>query len=208
MFIKNDQDIKAIVPSAIRSTNNELLTSYGFISKPYEPKWHNIEAVLGNMSPGQYFNRPSQMAYHNLCENTQPPDGIGTTLGLGLKFCVQEDRPPDVLGNSFKRFQTDVRKKFTFAGTPPKTETPAKIYVKSNWIPDPALEHVEKRISTFCKTIHAELKFLRKIQKKSSNLTALQKSHLNFLRSNRNFVILNADKNLGPVIMERDMYLP
>ena len=66
---------------------------------------------------------------------------------------------------------------------------------------------MEKRIITFCKAIAAESNFLCCTQKKSSNLTILQKSHLNTLRSNRDFVILNADKNLGPAIMEREEYL-
>ena len=86
-------------------------------------------------------------------------------------------------------------------------EIPKKIYVKSEWVPPSSDPHIENRISKFCKSILAEHKFIRKIQKKSSNLTHLQKSHINLLRANRDFVILNADKNLGPVIMGRDDYI-
>ena len=86
-------------------------------------------------------------------------------------------------------------------------EIPKKIYVKSDWNPPIADPHVEDRMSNFQNAILAEHKFLRKNQKKASNLTHIQKSHISLLRSNRDFVILNADKNLGPAIMEREAYI-
>ena len=66
---------------------------------------------------------------------------------------------------------------------------------------------VEDRISKFICNISCELKFLKQTQKPHTNLTILQKRHINLLRNNRNFVILMADKNLGPAIMERDQYI-
>lgn len=147
------------------------------------------------------------MAYHDLCTKKKAPEGIGVTLGLGLKFCVQSDHPPDTFHKSFSRFSDDVRKKAFFAGSPPFQSTPHKIYVKSEWVPPSTSPSIENKISNFCHAIHAEHKFLKRVQKKASNLTRLQKSHINFLRSNKDFIILNADKNLGPVIMERMTYI-
>ena len=40
-----------------------------------------------------------------------------------------------------------------------------------------------------------------------TNLTKLQQSHLLYLRSNKDFIILMCDKNLGPAIMERASYI-
>ena len=158
------------------------------------------------MTVAEYFNRPNQMAYHNLCNNVKPPDGIGTTLGLGLKFCIQTDKPTNTYNSSFTRFTDDLRKKYIFAGKA-KKETPKKILVKSDWIPDYTTGHVEDRLSTFCKSILTEHNFIYRNHKKSSNLTHLQKYHLNYLRNNRNFIVLATDKNLGPAIMERDNYI-
>ena len=158
------------------------------------------------MQVDEYFNRPSNMTYHNLCTTLHPPQGIGSTLGLGLKFCIQSDRAPDFVEKSINRFSEDVRKKYLFAGSVPK-ETPKKIYIKSSWIPDPTPEHVEDRMSTFARALSAKHNFLTKNLGKSSNLTSLQKSQINLLRSNRDFVILISDKNLGPAIMERELYI-
>ena len=112
----------------------ECKETFGFDADPSLPLWENAESVLSEMSPLDYFNRPHQMAYHNLCVHKQPPPGIGTTLGLGLKFCIQTDRPPSTLHRSFSRLENDVRKKYVFAGSQMK-DIPQKIYVKSDWIP-------------------------------------------------------------------------
>ena len=188
-------------------TKKQLVSSFGYYADPSLPLWKNVETVLSKMTSFEYFHRPKQMAYHDLCDNLKAPDGIGVTLGLGLKFCVQSDHPPDTFDTSFTRFAEDVRKKVFFAGSPPSQSTPQKIYVKSNWVPPCASANIENRITNFCHAIRSEHRFLRRTQKKASNLTNLQKSHINFLRSNKDFIILNADKNLGPVIMERANYI-
>ncbi len=122
-----------------------------------EPLWKNIEEVLGKMTKFQYFNRPKQMAYHDLCTKLRPPKGIGATLGLGLKFCIQKKHPPNNLEQSFQRFISDVRKRFIFAGKM-KDITPSKIYIKSTWIPDPAEEHVEQRLQQFIQQVELKKK--------------------------------------------------
>ena len=180
--------------------------NFGFASDPALPVWKNVENVLAHMQVKDYFNRPNNMTYHNLCTKSHPPKGIGSTLGLGLKFCIQSDRAPDFVDKSVNRFSDDVRKKYIFAGSVPK-ETPKKIYIKSTWTPDPAPEHVEDRMDAFARALSAEHNFLTKNLGKYSNLTNLQKSQINLLRSNRDFVILISDKNLGPAIMERDLYI-
>ena len=124
------------------------------------------------MEVNDYFNRPSNMTYHNLCSDLQPPQGIGATLGLGLKFCIQSDRAPEFVEQSMNRFSADIRKKYLFAGSAMK-DTPKKIYIKSSWIPDPAPDHVETRINTFARALQAEHNFLTKHLGKSSNLTNL-----------------------------------
>ena len=41
---------------------------------------------------------------------------------------------------------------------------------------------------------------------KSSNLTMVQKISLNFIRNQKNLMILLLDKNLGPMVVNRDDY--
>ena len=159
------------------------------------------------MSAAEYFNRPVNMTYHNICNKKKPPDGIRVTLGLGLKFCIHQDKPKNAFQRSFSPFTDDVRKRYLFAGSALDCNTPKNFFVKPDFIPEPATEHVEDRMSKFYGSILAEHKFLHNNTHKSSKLTLTQKSHLNLLRSNEDFIILNSDKNLGSAIMERETYI-
>jgi hypothetical protein len=88
LYIENNKtEIKT--KAIITSSTLKCYDSYGYVANPKIPLWENIEKVLTNMTELEYYNRPCQMTYHNLCEKPTPPDGIGITLGLGLKFCVQ-----------------------------------------------------------------------------------------------------------------------
>jgi hypothetical protein len=197
---------KTIKTTIVRDGNQKCLESYGFIGDPEVPLWKNIEDVLGNMTKFEYFNRPQQMAYHNLCSEKQPLQGIGITLGLGLKFCIQTKLPPSNLKSSFERFIQDIRKRYTFAGRI-GDDTPKKIYIKSTTKFSPSEDHFEERIENFIRTLeHKKLRHLEN-SKPSTNLTKLQQQQLNLLRNNQDFIILNADKNLGPCILERDIYI-
>ena len=102
-------------------------------------KYDNAKLTFLKMPLTKYFNRPHQMKYHNLCRNLKPPHGVGSLLGLGLKFCIQPPTPsPDILDKSFDRFFRDVRLRYHFTGIPDEIQEPMvdkKIYVKSTWDP-------------------------------------------------------------------------
>ena len=48
---------------------------------------------------------------------------------------------------------------------------------------------------------------LFKNNKSRSNLTKPHRAALNYLRSQRDFIVAHCDKNLGPAIIERDKYI-
>ena len=59
-------------------------------------KWDNAKNVLAELTTKHYFNRPSQMTYHDLqfaTEFNTNPLKLGRLLGLGHKFCIQEEKP-------------------------------------------------------------------------------------------------------------------
>ena len=207
IFKRDNGRINLLTQRVEYKTIQNCLDTYGYVGDPSRPLWHNVERVLLQMSGPEYFNRPQNMTFHDLCTELKAPEGIGVTLGLGLKFCIQEDFPKNTYLHSFARLQDDIRKRYIFDGKESLCKTPKKIYVKSSWIPDPVEDRVESRIGNFSRAILAEHNFLRTTIKKSSNLTLVQKSHLNLLRSNKDFVILISDKNLGPAIMERKVYI-
>jgi hypothetical protein len=189
-----------------RDGRNKCLEAFGFVSSPKKPLWENMELVLGNMTKFQYFNRPQQMAFHNLCSIKQPNKGIGLTLGLGLKFCIQSKLPKKDLTESFDRFVQDVRKRYIFAGRL-QEETPKKIYKKSTTIFSSTEEHLEDRLTAFMQTLRNKKMELLESARPATNITKLQQQQLNLLRNNEEFIILNADKNLGPCIIERKLYI-
>jgi hypothetical protein len=194
--------------SIYTNNRNSVTASFGYFPDAHAPLWKNTEEVLKKMTVFQYFNRPKRMAYHNLCVTQQPPKGIGITLGLGLKFCTQTSLPPPSLTMSFNCFTEDLRKCYMFAGSLKDLDTPKKMYIKnSEFVPESMCEHAEARLHNFISTIKNAKHHHQLNAKRSTNLTYLQQQHLKFLRNNQQFIILDADKNLGPCIMERDTYI-
>ena len=82
------------------------------------------------MKQNEYDNRALQMAYHDLRPVeliAKSPLKFGKLLGLGLKFCIQEEHPQECeLDASIERFTRDVRLKYTFAGCPSHDKTSQK----------------------------------------------------------------------------------
>ena len=162
------------------------------------------------MSTKEYFNRPNQMTYHDLrspTEFAENPLELGCLLGLGNKFCIQEERPKRrVLDDTFMRFRRDVRLKYTFAGVESNDEYEKKIYVKSDWDPGAANVEREEILSTFEYRLRTEREFSL-ARPRATNLSKHQYNILNHLRSNKDIIVLICDKNLGPSVMQRETYI-
>jgi flagellar basal body-associated protein FliL len=68
-------------------------------------------------------------------------------------------------------------------------------------------DHTEQRLNAFIQhldTIKSNHQFNATT---STNLTYLQQQHIKYLKANPSLIILMADKNLGPCIMERSEYI-
>jgi hypothetical protein len=94
-----------------------------------------------------------------------------------------------------------------FAGKFQLEQTPKKLYIKSDFIPETMCTYAEGRLSQFINTLQHVKQHNQQNSKPSTNLTFLQQQHIKFLRRNKEFIILDADKNLGPTIMEREYYI-
>ena len=147
----------------------------------------------------------SNTAYHDLCSTTHPPRFLRTLLGLGLNFVVQprHSTGPTELDTTCKRFRRDFYTKVMFTATD-SNFAPGQLFLRSDWEP-PVLDiPAEIRASTsyFLKTLRSHFPNRRT----HPNLTRLQRSLLQELRNSKYFIVLPADKNLGPCIMERHEY--
>ena len=137
------------------------------------------------------------MAYHDLrppeISSANPLD-LGCLLGLGLKFCIQEERPrKDVLERSFERFKRDTRLRYFFAGSIKNEQCNKKIYIKSSWDPGNANKTTKDMLSLFQSKLAEERK-ISHARPRATNLSKHQYSILNHIQSTPSIIVIQCDK--------------
>lgn len=157
------------------------------------------------MPPWLYFTRPYNIAFHNLCNPlTEIPPRTRSLLGLGLNFCPRPPRTSRATDVDFDRFQRDCKTRLFFAGNnrPPPNN---KLFIRSNWQPDP--QHIStdfcSRLDRFAESVKSNFRSRCAV----SNLLPFQNQVLESLRSNSKLIVIKTDKNLGPAIIERNVYI-
>ena len=161
------------------------------------------------MSPWYYFNRPTNLAFHDLTTRLSPPKNLRSLLGLSLKFIPTRRYSPswsNLKESLWTRFERDFRLRVFFSGTPanPTAYNP-RMYASTGWTPSPKLMYwdLQKRLTTF----QEELQALFKKTRSPSNLLPHQSRALASLREQHDFLVVQCDKNLGPAIIERTEYI-
>ena len=173
--------------------------------------WENIKNALALMTTTSYFNRRTNMTFHDLCKISSRPPNSSKLLGLSLKFCAQQRHPPKKqIEEGIERFTRDIRIKYFMTdyndGEDDDNYNP-KLYTRSEWIPPRAPDKNEKLIKNFQEGLIARQTLLNNIIKPATNLTAIQHLILITLRNSTEFDILSTDKNIGPAIMEWQGYV-
>lgn len=92
----------------ISNTKDKYKQHYGFYTNPSLPIWENINNQITHTTTLTYFITIKNSTFHNLSTTTEPPRGLGKTLRLGLKFCVQIPIPTQHM--NYNRFTLDIRK--------------------------------------------------------------------------------------------------
>ena len=82
-----------------------------------------------------------------------------------------------------------------------------KLYVRSGWIAPPCKNSLEQKIDAMEEELIAATKQCHRQQPKRSNLTPFQHHCMHALKEDTRFIVLNTDKNLGPAVLERDIYI-
>ena len=188
----------------------QIQTNYGFKVDIKLTKTQNVKQILGDMTPKQYHNKLTKTAYHNLCKNQQPIQGIGQLLGLGLKFCIQTKKPSETkLLQGIERFKRDVRLKHYFADSEnnPEYKKYKKLHIKSNWQPKERNLKLENTLTTFENKLIKERTRIIRHSYDRTNLTIQQQNMIKTIKKQKHLIILVTDKNLGPAIMERENYI-
>lgn len=188
-------------------------TLFGFTTDPEIALWENSSRILGQVPVNQYFSQPKTLAFHNLCmANTALPPGVATTLGLGLKYCIESPKPQSQavwIQKSLRRFARSIRIHKTVrdrdsADNGGISYIPG-LYIASNWNPKRVDRKTESCLAQFEAEINRKLSLLPR--RKHYNLSPSQRRCLSQLRQRNDLVIFPTDKNLGPSVTNRTPYI-
>eukprot|EP00984_Skeletonema_dohrnii_P010740 scaffold4215_cov128-Skeletonema_dohrnii-CCMP3373.AAC.1 len=158
------------------------------------------------------FHYVRNLALHNLCSpRTTLPPGMRRLLGLGLNFCIKTPYPNINIKTVIDKFTYDIRSANYWLNLHEPDGKERKyipqLYIKNgNWDPPRASAAVEAAISSFTRRLTQEHNKYIRIWSKP-NITIHQHHLLNYLKNHPKFIILASDKNLGPVVMERSVYI-
>ena len=181
-----------------------IMLTYGFVADPALSTLHNAAIRLGNLPCWFYFQRPNNLACHNLCTDLPPPANLRLLLGLGLNFCPRPRLTSFNLKAETTRFRRDMYIKMYFAHLPRKDTQPT-LYARSSWSPDPALIDAELRSRTSRFLTHLAPKFIKR--RSPPSLLPCQRHLIHLLRTSNKIMVVMTDKNMGPAIIERRVYI-
>jgi len=187
--------------------NKNIKEKFSFIPDLSITAHLNARAILGNTKTNSFFNKVSNLAFHNLTKTQSLPNNAHLLLGLGLKYIPtpKQNINENILATTTSRLERDFGLKVFFAdeqddqASYPQTQ----LRVKSNWrAPLPPLE-LDNRLSNF--TVAIEKTFHHRPTK--PNLSQQQQHLLQEIRNNKNIIIASADKGLGPVGIDTTQYI-
>jgi hypothetical protein len=147
------------------------------------------------------------MSCHNLCTQLIPPRNYQRLLALGNNFSPSPlhstSRSTIKIAND--RFRRDTYTKIIFAQRPNDEWKPKQLFIRSNWKPNRNNIPIELRV----RVKEFENEVAPKFKKRTTrpNLTLCQSKMLETLRTSEDFIVASSDKNLGPVILERSVYI-
>ena len=182
--------------------------AYGFVADPTKSVRHNI-AIRFTQYPVWLYSQPRNRQCHNLCTALRPPSYFHLLLGLGLNFCpTPHPTALSSINESLARFRRDYHTRIYFSGSP-SDFTAGQLFIRSTWEPkqtDISPEHQSREL-LFRKSVLTLFNDGHYRRRVPSNLTPYQSHLLRTFRNNTDFIVFPTDKNLGPAILERSIYV-
>ena len=164
---------------------------------------------IGNMPRWYYYSRATNMALHDVTlPSTTIPQNLEMVIGLGLKFCPTPRYTTRDPTTSLDRFRKDLFTKTYFAGRPLVRSEPylPKMRVESKWEPK-EWDLPESIIDRFVKFANGARLLFKKRRRRTNNLLPHQKLALKNIANRTDVLIVNADKNGGPAIIDTSDYI-
>ena len=190
-----------------------LEEQYGFVADESKPFWQNVDHAMGCMSIHEYLSRPSNLQCHNYLHQHPFPSGARELLGLGLNYTIIPKRMK-TNEHTFSRLRNDIRRTYFHTIQPPM-DTPNRygpsyipsLYIKSEIDWKPASKDIEEAMNNFEASVKSAQREHYRRHPSKPNLTQAQRSLLELLRRHDKYIVVEADKNLGPCILDRTTYI-
>ena len=168
--------------------------------------------MLLQCHPHTFYNlhKSQHTAYHDLCTLKTPPTGTDQLLWNGLKFCIEKPLPKPQIDKTIKRLTDDIRMKYFWlqhGGVDDGGDFNKKLWKKSDFTPGEAAPEIEEAIQAFAQQTTIAVKQNLRKRKRAHNIPPTPRKLLRTLPDNKEFIVLPTDKNLGPAILERSVYL-
>ena len=197
--------------------DDKMRSAFGFLANHKNTDNHNAFIWLTSMPAWYYFNRPTNLAFHNFTSTIKPPSNLRSLLGLGLKFIPTPtftNNPTNILNTTLEQYTRNLSCKTYYAveedddnsNTLEEEEFDKKMYIHSktcppDWkLPFTVVNRREIFKKAICNTFQKS--------RCASNLLPSQRRALRQLQqSKENLLVVQCDKNLGPAIIERDKYI-
>ena len=174
------------------------------MADPFKTTNPNATIQLGNLPCWVYFHRPLNIACHNLCTVLSPPQNFKTLLGMGLTFCPRPSFTTADLASTKKRLMRDLSLKMFFAHRPSNFDD-NKLFIKSDF--NPPASKIPSELTSRLQRFFARLATRFRRRRSKPNLLQHQQQQLRILKQDERLIVVKTDKNLGPAIIERSVYV-
>jgi hypothetical protein len=191
----------------LQSARDICISLFGFFADPTKTDRENYSSYLETRPTAALPRQPTNLQVHNICRHQDNvPTTLLKTLGLGLGYCLSLAREPKN-PIDFDRLRRDLRIRHCMAGKDDEGYNP-KLYVRNDaWDPPDAPPDVESAIKTFETTTNDLFLASRRCHEPTSNLGRHALQELRAIKREKKFMITATDKNLGPAVLETELYI-
>ena len=187
----------------------DVRQQYGFLANPSWPLWRNMRELVKNMPVREFLEQPRNTAVHNLLFEKPLPAGTKTLFGKGLRFCLRSRTPANKLDDTIDRYNNDMRRTNFWIQNPQpegcENVYNPKLYFRSATVFNPNSPELEEILEDFASSLRKAERRWR--SRNHPNLTPRQYQLLLYFRESDEYIIIEADKNLGVCILEREYYI-
>ena len=164
-------------------------------------------SVFGKRLANEVDHEMTNLAFHNrVPAGVSIPSGLKRLLGLNLNFCMTPKPLSRVnLSTALEEFSRSYRIKFQFRNSDSTDENfNRKLYIPNKaWQPREACTKAEEIFERISTNINA----YQRPKRTRKNFNMAQQSTLKDLLSRNDLLVVQADKNLGPVLFQKQDYL-